>query len=256
MRQLIEQQLQLLPAEREVRILYACESGSRAWGFPSTDSDFDVRFIYCHSREWYLSIDDRKDTIELPVSGELDLGGWELRKALQLFRGSNPVVFEWLQSPIVYQQTDSFAETLRQLMADYANPRKIIHHHLGLIRRMLCETEAKPEISLKKYFYLLRSLFSAVWVRDRQSVPPMEFAMLRNVVVENQKLNELLDNWLTIKRQGDEKTTVARHDMVDSVIRAEAERCEHYAHLLPSQRPKTEPLDRFFRQIIAEQRDA
>lgn len=133
----------------------------------------------------------------------------------------------------------------------YANPRKIIHHHLGLIRRIVSETEPKPDIKLKKYFYLLRSLFSAIWVRDRQSVPPMEFATLREVAAENKELNELLDNWLAIKRQGDEKITVARHALVDSLIQTETEKCESHAHLLSSHPPETEPLNHFFRKTIA-----
>ena len=249
MRELIGRKLQALPPERNIRILYACESGSRAWGFPSADSDFDARFVCCPPADWYLSIDEQKDTIELPISEELDLGGWELRKALRLFRGSNPVVFEWLQSPIVYQQADGFAGDLRQLMAAYSNPRKIIHHHLGLIRKIISETEGKPEMTLKKYFYLLRSLFSAIWVRDQETIPPMEFAMLRQVTDENRELNELLDNWLALKKTGDETAAIPRHATVDSLIRTEAGYCEHHARQFVSP-PETEPLNRFFRAVI------
>ncbi len=80
-----------IEAQENVRIVYACESGSRAWGFPSSDSDYDVRFIYLHPLEWYLSIEKRRDVIERPITGVLDVNGWDLRKALQLFRKSNPL---------------------------------------------------------------------------------------------------------------------------------------------------------------------
>ncbi|MEJ7666585.1 MAG: nucleotidyltransferase domain-containing protein [Hymenobacter sp.] len=96
--------LATLEAEHGIRILYACESGSRAWGFPSPDSDYDVRFIYCHPPDWYLTLDEGPDTLNFPVDDELDLAGWELRKALRLLRGSNAALFEWLQSPVVYHE--------------------------------------------------------------------------------------------------------------------------------------------------------
>jgi len=93
-----------------VHILYACESGSRAWGFASPDSDYDVRFIYVRPRDWYLSIDleRRRDVIERPIEGVLDINGWDLRKALQLMRKSNPPLFEWLHSPLVYRAQAEF----------------------------------------------------------------------------------------------------------------------------------------------------
>src|SRR4030095_590913 len=87
----------------DVRILFAVESGSRAWGFPSPDSDYDVRFLYVHKADWYLSIDPRRDVIELPIEGEFDINGWDLRKALQLLIKSNPVLLEWLRSPVLYR---------------------------------------------------------------------------------------------------------------------------------------------------------
>jgi predicted nucleotidyltransferase len=101
---LILEQLEQIEQEEQVTILYACESGSRAWGFPSQDSDYDVRFIYLHKPEWYLSIYDKRDVIERPINNMLDINGWDLRKALNLFRKSNPPLLEWLQSPIQYKE--------------------------------------------------------------------------------------------------------------------------------------------------------
>jgi len=103
MRDTILSRLDQIETQHGVKILYACESGSRAWGFPSTDSDYDVRFLYVHPAEWYLSVDEKRDVIERPLTPEnFDIGGWDLRKALRLFRKSNPPLLEWLGSPNIY----------------------------------------------------------------------------------------------------------------------------------------------------------
>jgi predicted nucleotidyltransferase len=108
--------LAALEAQHGIRILCACESGSRAWGFPSPDSDYDVRFIYVHALDWYLGLDEGPDTLNFPVDDELDLAGWELRKTLRLLRSSNAALFEWLQSPIVYHEVPGFRAQLAPLL--------------------------------------------------------------------------------------------------------------------------------------------
>jgi predicted nucleotidyltransferase len=100
--QQILEELKRIEKEEGVRILYACESGSRAWGFPSKDSDYDVRFIYIRPVDWYVSIYDKRDVIERPISDMLDINGWDLRKALNLFRKSNPPLLEWLKSTMPF----------------------------------------------------------------------------------------------------------------------------------------------------------
>src|SRR5580658_2813966 len=110
----IKEKLLELEKNNHIRILYACESGSRAWGFPSPDSDFDVRFIYARTMDDYLNIHEIKDVIDLPVNEVLDIGGWDIRKALKLFLKSNGPLYEWLQSPIIYRGNSSFADELRQ----------------------------------------------------------------------------------------------------------------------------------------------
>lgn len=112
MKEEILKAIQQIEIDYEVKVLFACESGSRAWGFPSKDSDYDVRFIYVHKPEYYLSIDPvgvgkKRDVIELPINNLLDVTGWELTKALKLFRKSNPPLLEWLRSGIVYYQAFS-----------------------------------------------------------------------------------------------------------------------------------------------------
>ena len=114
--QRVENALTQVELDRKVRVLFAVESGSCAWGFASRDSDYDVRFLYVHQRDWYLSVENRRDVIELPLSDELDVSGWELRKALRLLRKSNPPLLEWLKSPIVYRSNAEFVNASNALV--------------------------------------------------------------------------------------------------------------------------------------------
>jgi predicted nucleotidyltransferase len=113
----IGRRLRRVEQDHAVRVLFACESGSRAWGFPSRNSDYDVRFIYIRPEDWYLSIDleRRRDVIELPIEDEFDINGWDVRKALKLFVKSNPPLLEWLNSPVVYLEHGTLASSLREL---------------------------------------------------------------------------------------------------------------------------------------------
>jgi predicted nucleotidyltransferase len=119
-------------AEREhgVRILLAVESGSRAWGFHSPNSDYDVRFIYMRDPDWYHAVDleERRDVIEYPIVDDIDLNGWDLRKALRLYWKSNPAFVEWIQSPIMYIETGIFAARARALLSEVYCVDRGSHH--------------------------------------------------------------------------------------------------------------------------------
>ena len=130
----IDSELKRIEQEEGVRILYACESGSRAWGFPSKDSDYDVRFIYVRPVDWYLSLFDKRDVIERPISDQLDINGWDLKKALNLFRKSNPPLLEWLQSPIQYMEQYGVTEQIRQLSPLTFSPRSSMYHYLHMAK--------------------------------------------------------------------------------------------------------------------------
>ena len=99
--------------EHDVRIVFACESGSRGWGFSSPDSDYDVRFIYAHDLDWYLTVFPGRDVIELPIDDVYDVSGWDLRKALGLLRNGNATLVEWLSSPVVYRADPVFLAAVR-----------------------------------------------------------------------------------------------------------------------------------------------
>jgi predicted nucleotidyltransferase len=208
-----------LEATHNIRILYACESGSRAWGFPSPDSDYDVRFIYVHALDWYLGLDEGPDTLNFPVDEELDLAGWELRKTLRLLRGSNAALFEWLQSPIVYHEAPGFWAPLAPLLPSAFNLKAGLHHYVGQLRRGVEEDLVGEEVRLKRLFYALRSALAVRWIRERHALPPMEFAPLRAWLPAN--LEQVVDELLAQKAHSNEKTTVARPNTLIEFLAAE-----------------------------------
>src|ERR1700761_3522589 len=184
MKETILQKLLELEQAENIKILYACESGSRAWGFSSPDSDFDVRFISTRDTGHYLSIADTTDVVGLPVNDVLDIGGWDLKKALKLFLKSNAPLFEWLQSPIVYRQNDAFVAEMKNLMPAYFSPRTAANHYLSMAANTLRDDLQGGEVKLKRYFYALRRPLACLWIVEKQAVPPMEFEPLRALITD------------------------------------------------------------------------
>lgn len=171
MKQRIEDELTKIEVENGVRILYACESGSHAWGFPSIDNDYDVRFIYVHPTEWYLSIIDKRDVIE-KADGLLDLSGWELRKALRLFRKSNPALLEWLQSPVTYREATTIPAIMKEMMGSTFSSRSSLYHYLNMAKGNLREYLQGEFVNSKKYFYVLRPILACMWIEEYRTIPP------------------------------------------------------------------------------------
>ncbi|RUT30553.1 nucleotidyltransferase domain-containing protein [Paenibacillus zeisoli] len=201
----IRLELQQIEQEEKVRILYACESGSRAWGFPSKDSDYDVRFIYIREVEWYLSIHEKRDVIERPISDLLDINGWDLKKALYLFRKSNPPLLEWLQSPIQYLETSTVAEQIRRISPLTFSPRSCMYHYLNMARGNFRDYLTGDTVRIKKYFYVLRPLLACGWIERNGTMPPMEFDYLvRELIPEDSELNRAIRELLDRKKAGDE----------------------------------------------------
>ena len=172
--------LRAAEAEEGVRILFAAESGSRAWGFPSPDSDYDVRFIYAHPLGWYLRLTDARDVIERPLDERLvDLAGWDVRKALQLLLKSNPALYEWFASPIVYIDDGAFRPAARSLFERHASARTLAHHYASIVAGHWSRNIAGREaVRLKRYVYVIRPLLSLQWVIATGLPPPMNMAEL------------------------------------------------------------------------------
>lgn len=186
----IVKRLRAAESEHNVRILYACESGSRAWGFASPDSDYDVRFIYVHTEDWYLSFDveRKRDVIEYPIVDAIDCGGWDVRKTLYLFSRTNGALLEWLKSPIKYIENGVFAQGLRRLESRAANQIALCYHYSHMARGNAKEYLFRDQAKLKKYFYVLRPLLAIRYIEEYKQSPPIEFQRLvDSVAPENIK---------------------------------------------------------------------
>ncbi len=249
MKEEIVKELSALEQKYGVSILYACESGSRAWGFASTDSDYDVRFIYAQPRDCYLSIRERRDVIELPVNSLLDINGWDIRKALQLFLKSNGPLYEWLQSPIVYREDAGFAGELRGMMNDFFSLRAGCHHYLSMTRNVFENDMQGPEVRLKKYFYALRPALACRWIIEKNSVPPMEFPILRTLVGDGHWHYEV-DKLLEQKKNADEKETIRPIPLLQRWIEGTLMNFKEIADALEPVQHDTARLDLLFRKYI------
>jgi predicted nucleotidyltransferase len=229
------------------------ESGSRAWGFESVNSDWDVRFLYVHPPDWYLSIDDKKEVIEEMLPDDLDLSGWELRKALKLFRKSNPPLMEWLKSPLVYQENYSTAAELRKLSEEYFNPKACLHHYFHMGDGNFKDYLQQEMVRTKKYFYVLRPLLACSWIEKFGSFPPMEFDQLVQNLVTDAVIRKEIELLLLKKRAGEELGTEPKIEILHQYIISLLDHFREFLkkELAPKQ-TETERLNGLFRTTLKE----
>ena len=244
----IQDELNRIEREKGVRVLYAAESGSRAWGFASRDSDYDVRFIYAHQRDWYLSIDPRRDVIEQPINSQLDICGWDLRKTLQLLRKSNPALLEWLKSPIVYRADPEFSLLFGGLATEFYSPERVFHHYLSMARGNARDYLRGDIVRLKKYFYVLRPLLAARWIEQNRGPVPMRFETLVDELVEEPLVRIHIAVLTARKRAGEELDKANRIPVISQFIEDELARLESVAPR-PAGQPEPEKLNHFFREF-------
>ncbi|WP_192043638.1 nucleotidyltransferase domain-containing protein [Paenibacillus rhizovicinus] len=254
MREAIIDELSRLERDENIRILYACESGSRAWGFPSRDSDYDVRFIYIRQPEWYLSIFDKRDVIERPISDQLDISGWDLRKTLNLYRKSNPPLLEWLQSPIQYAESLSAAEQLRAMSPLMFSPKSCMYHYLNMARgnyRMYLQGE---RVRIKKYFYVLRPVLACLWIERYGAMPPMAFdTLLEQLIPQDTELWRVIQELLVRKKSGEELDYEPQLKPINDYLEERLHELEMRAALQPAADAKLDDrLDAMFRETLRE----
>jgi len=253
MREKILKELNRIEREEKVKILYAVESGSRAWGFASKDSDYDVRFIYIHPIKWYLSVDQRRDVIEFPITDKLDISGWDIRKTLELFRKSNPSLLEWLSSPIIYLHKSSVVESLRELSTDYFSVKSTIYHYLNMAKENYHKYLVDNQIEIKKYFYVLRSLLACQWIEKNQSIAPMEFEKLLAAELAKQSLNDEIENLLFRKRSGEKLAIEGRVDIINDFIEERLKYYQEYVKGIKDISPiDYDRLNKLFRTTLEE----
>jgi uncharacterized protein len=256
MREQVMAHLRAIEALHNVTILFACESGSRGWGFASPDSDYDVRFIYVNRLPWYLTVASGRDVIELPISGPgaapgrpkqasapsggsedtpvpsvgvapLDINGWDLRKALGLMRESNPTLLEWLRSPIVYREDAEVMACFRALAEQVFSNTKGWHHYASMAKKNFREHLQADEVRYKKYLYVLRPLLAARWIRTQPGVPPMRFAELAQHTLDpvaDAALIAEINALLEVKMRAGEAATSPRWPGIHAFIESELAR--------------------------------
>src|SRR5213594_3590187 len=224
----IQSELTSLEGSENVVVLLAVESGSRAWGFPSVDSDYDVRFIYVRRPEWYLSIDveERPDVIERPIEEDIDVSGWDIRKALRLFRKSNPPLLEWLQCPIVYRERFSPAERLRGLLPAFYSPTASFYHYLHMAKGNVRQYLFGDTVWQKKYFYVLRPLLAMLWIEQGLGPVPIEFGRLLDATVTDRDLRRAIDQLLEAKKAGAELDRGPKIPVISRFIESELTRLQ------------------------------
>jgi uncharacterized protein len=212
----IQDRLTQIEETEDVTILYACESGSRAWGFESLDSDYDVRFIYLRRTHHYLAMERGNGVIERPIDNGLDLSGWDLIKALELFRRSNPPLLEWIQSPIVYRSASSLVQRLRDLLPEFYSPRACMYHYFHMAEGNFRQYLKGDEVWTKKYFYVLRPVLACLWIENGLGVVPTEFHKLVDAMVTDRRLKEEIDCLLAAKRNGQELRKGPLNEVISS----------------------------------------
>lgn len=235
-----------------VRVCLAVESGSRAWGFASTDSDFDVRFIYVHHPDWYLSIEDGRDVIERPLTNLIDLNGWDLRKALRLFQKSNPPLLEWLRCPIVYKESSSVGPQLRALLPRFFSPQASFFHYLHMARGNFREYLRGERVWRKKYLYVLRPLLAIQWIEADRGAVPIEFRSLLQASNCRPEVLNAIEALIVEKVQGMELDEGPRIEEISNFIEGELSRLEDREVARREPVGETQELDRLFRNALAE----
>ena len=249
MEALIKEKLHEIELRENCRILLAVESGSRAWGFASPDSDYDVRFIYARPKESYSRLDRVRDVIEVPINDELDINGWDVDKALRLLHKSNPTVFEWFSSPIIYQTSD-FADQFKPIMRKYFSSKSGLWHYLHMAEGNYREFLKGDMVKAKKYFYVLRPILACRWILEKGTPPPMLFSELMESQLD-EALKETVYELLDLKMNAQEVKMIPRIDVLNAYLdRSISEVKEMIERLPKEQTHEWEELNELFLSVL------
>ena len=217
MRNTVLSKLKEIEERENIKILHCVESGSRAWGFASPDSDYDVRFIYVRSKEFYLRLDKTRDVIEWQLDDTLDINGWDVQKALTLLHNSNPTLFEWNSSPIIYKTTDEW-QKIATVINRYFVAKSGLYHYLSTAKSNYREYLKGETVRLKKYFYVLRPLLACKWILAEGTPPPMLFSTLMEKHLDAEirpDVEKLLDLKINTPEIGEGKRFDRVNDYID-----------------------------------------
>lgn len=242
----IIEKLNKIEQKENVRIIYAAESGSRAWGFASDDSDYDVRFIYIRNPEFYLKLEKTSDVIEILPDKVFDINGWDIKKALILLHKSNPTLFEWANSPVIYRCTSEWEE-LKSIINRYFNSKAGIYHYLNMAKgNYRAYFVGKQTVSLKKYFYVLRPILAYKWILEHNTPPPMLFTELAESELE-ENMKPIVYDLLKYKINSHERTKTQPVQVLNEYIEYNFENIQRQINTISKYQLKGyEELNRLF----------
>ena len=244
----IQTTISYLEETKHIHVLYACESGSRAWGFSSPNSDYDARFIYVHKQDWYLSLSNQKDSISMGDDDLLDMTGWDLRKTLLLMKKSNAAPLEWMQSPIVYHSVPGFIKGFRSIGNDCFSPNAINYHYLSMAKKFYEKCAGEELVKLKTWFYALRAALNCRWIVEQQSMPPIIFQDNLGLVASSLKKDILA--LIALKETKTENYFFEKEDTLLDLIQQCIASSEAHKNKLPGNKVNMHEMNRFFRKMI------
>ena len=237
MKNVILSKLNEIEEKENIKILHCIESGSRAWGFASSDSDYDVRFIYIRPKEFYLRLDKTRDVIEWQLDNTLDINGWDIKKALTLLHSSNPTLFEWYSSPIIYKTTEEWSQ-ISKMINNYFVKKSGLYHYLSTAKRNYKEFLTGETVKFKKYFYVLRPLLACKWILSEGTPPPMLFSSLMEKYLE-EEIKPDVEKLLDLKMNAPEISEGKRFDSVNEYIERNITVIEKLIAELPKEKTQT-----------------
>lgn len=248
--ELVLMKIKEIEEKENIRVLHAVESGSRAWGFASPDSDYDVRFIYVRNADFYLSLRDSRDFIDWELNEVLDINGWDIKKALQHFHKSNATLFEWSNSPVVYYTTDEWKNIYDRTACSYFSCKSAMYHYYGTASKNYHEYLCDDMVKYKKYFYVLRPVLACKWIEEKKCPPPVLFDELFNSVLGDD-MKPAVEDLLAKKVKMSEADKAPRIEIINEYIEKNLSYYKTLPESMPDDRnPDWEPLEKEFINVI------
>lgn len=245
----IKNKLDEIEKKENVTILFAVESGSRAWGFESPDSDYDVRFVYKRNDiKDYLKLNGIRDVIEYELNDIYDINGWDIDKTLKLLHSSNPVIFEWVNSPIIYKKTE-FLDEFKEFIQPFFMTIKGAHHYLHMAERNYEEYLCADIVKLKKYFYVLRPVLATKYVLKHKTNPPMLFKDLVESELDD-SIKPEVEKLLNLKVKTSELGESSKIKILNDYIEKELVLLKNEVNSLKKEEANWEELNRLFYKIL------
>ncbi|MGX1931213.1 nucleotidyltransferase domain-containing protein [Flagellimonas sp. 2504JD4-2] len=248
MKEQILNKLEEIERDKKIEILFAVESGSRAWGFASPDSDYDIRFVYKHNKDWYLNLWEQKDSIQFMTEEDLDGSGWDVRKALKLLAKSNASFLGWLFSPIVYKENSIFLNEIKELAANNFNPVSGFYHYHSM-NKGFEEILGSDRMTLKSFFYAIRTALCAKWVYEKNTIPPVFFKELYPLI--DSEYHGILDDLILLKSKHIEKSKEPVDPVLIELVKQVVKENDNVKNDLINRKPKPEEFNNLFLKTIS-----